>query len=80
MRIHRLEFGIVKNYGIDERRDNIDWHAWGVSEGHCFCKLLDLGPFYVTWLSYECLAGIYSEKARLYRVKRYLKARKQRPT
>lgn len=69
MRIHRLEFGIA-----------IGPTSFSAYEGHCFCKMLDLGPFYMTWLSYECLAGIYESKARMYRVQRYLKIRKQRST
>jgi len=69
MRIHRLGFGIAAGP-----------HSWGIHQGHCYCWLLDLGPFYVTWLGYECLAGIYKERARRYRIKRYLKDRKKRPT
>jgi len=69
MRIHRLEFGLAMG----------TW-SFGIHESNCFCKLIDLGPLYITWLNYECLAGIYNDKARLYRVKRYLKARKQRAT
>jgi hypothetical protein len=69
MRIHRLEFGI-----------SIGPMSWGAYEGRCFCRLIDIGPFYVTWLSYECLSGIYDDKARRYRIKRYLKERKQRAT
>ena len=69
MRIGRLDIGMAG--GVS---------AWDYNEGRCFCKILDLGPFYITWLSYECLAGMYKERARIYRVKRYLKERKQRPT
>lgn len=69
MRIGRLEFGIA-----------IGPTAWGYSEGLCFCKTIDLGRFFITWLSYECMAGMYADKARVYRVKRYLKSRKARTT
>jgi hypothetical protein len=69
MRIGRLEFGIA-----------IGPASWGIHQGHCYCVLIDLGKFYVTWMGYECLAATYKEKARLYRAKRYLKTRKERPT
>lgn len=67
MRIGRLDFGIA-----------IGPSSWKYYEGLCFCKMLDLGPFYATWLSYECMEGMYRDKARRYRVARYLKERKER--
>ena len=71
MRIGRLEFGLAVSNG------KLDC-TLGYQEGSCFCKLLDVGPLYITWLSHECLSGIYKDKARLYRIKRYLKKRKER--
>jgi len=67
MRIARLEFGLVRG----------DWD-WEASEYNCFCKNLSLGPIFFTWLSYECMAGMYNDKARLYRIRRYLKVRRKR--
>jgi hypothetical protein len=69
MRIGRLEFGI-----------SIDFSNWGLYESLCYCKMLDLGWFYVTWLSYECMAGLYRDKGRRYRIKKYLKSRATRPS
>jgi len=70
VRIGRLEFGVTIG-------PKSSW-MWGFEEYNCYCKFLDLGPFFIVWLSYECMAGMYKDKARLYRVKRYLKKRKNR--
>lgn len=43
MKIGRLEFG--KAYGAS---------MWGPSTGACGCKFLDLGSFYITWISNDC--------------------------
>jgi hypothetical protein len=43
MIIGRLEFGIAKGH-----------LAFGYQKGSCGCYLLDLGRFYITWLSGEC--------------------------
>lgn len=73
MRIGRLYVGLCPLF----RKD-----AWVLNwdEYNCFCKILDIGPLNLTWLSCECMAGEYATKARLYRVRRYLKARKKRAT
>lgn len=69
MRIHRLEIGIAVGPMI-----------WGCFSATCSCKMLDLGPIFVTWLGYECMSYIYAQKARENRVKRYLKERSKRST
>jgi hypothetical protein len=79
MRIHRLQFGLIQRVPGEECTKQTE-HFLQAYEGACFCKFLDIGPFYFTWLSYECMSYEYKQKARLYRVKRYLKKRKQRLT
>ena len=75
MRIHRLEFGIIR----DEDGKPVN-ECLNMFEGSCYCKFLDIGIFYVTWLGYECMGGIYDDKAREYRIRRYLKKRAKRKT
>lgn len=43
MRIGRLEFGKVSGQ-----------YHWGFSKGSCKCAMLDIGPFYVTFLDRDC--------------------------
>lgn len=43
MRISRLEFGIAKGTSM-----------WAAYTGSCGCRIVDLGPFYITWLAKDC--------------------------
>jgi hypothetical protein len=75
MRIHRLEFGLWRDLN-----GKVTYCGFDAFESNCYCKFLDLGFFSIIWLSHECMEGIYKDKARRYRIKRYLKERAKRAT